>query len=33
MEPPVWLWALCPWVTRDKNPCKHLGFPSTNNSG
>lgn len=33
MEPPVWLLALCPWATRDKIPCKHLGFPSTNNSG
>ena len=32
MQPPAWLWALCPWVPRDKMPCKHLGFPSTNNS-
>lgn len=27
MDPPAWLWALCPWVPRDKMPCKHLGFP------
>ena len=33
MEPRVWRWALCPWATRDKIPCKHLGFSSINNSG